>query len=145
MTIPDHVLKRLRDAGHKITPPRQAVLNVLLEHNSHLTSTQILDAVEESYPAISRASVFRTLELLTHLSLIRPIFMETRTPSYVLMSPDGHHSHVLCTSCSRVFEIEDCQVDPLQTEIEARFGVQLSGHLLEFYGLCSNCQTSLVR
>lgn len=131
--------QRLRDAGHKLTNARLTVLNVLEQGGGHLTSAEILDRVSTADPSIGRASVFRALDLFTELLLIRPTFIDTSmTPSYVML-PDGHHHHIICTNCHRVIEFEDCGLNALAAELERRLGVRLTGHLLEFYGLCERC------
>jgi Fur family ferric uptake transcriptional regulator len=133
--------KKLRDAGHKLTNARLAVLQAIEEHGGHITSTEVLDAVSRLAPEVGRASIFRTLDLLTRMAIVRPTYIDSSiTPSYVLM-PDGHHHHIICTSCSRVIEFEDCHLAHLEQELEARLNVQLTGHLLEFYGICERCQS----
>lgn len=134
--------QRLRDAGHKLTNARLTVLSVLEDGGGHLTSTEVLNRVNAIDPAIGRASVFRALDLFTQLSLIRPTYIDSSmTPTYVML-PDGHHHHIICTQCHRVIEFEDCGLNRLSRELEERLNVRLSGHLLEFYGLCENCTQS---
>jgi len=135
-------LQRLRDAGYKITHARQTVLEALERGGGHMTSAQVLDAVATLDPAIGRASVFRTLDMLSRLSLIRPTFVESSgTPVFVLL-PNGHHHHVVCTGCGAVIEFDDCGLDALATQLEASTGIHIIGHLLEFYGLCANCRAA---
>ena len=131
--------QRLRDAGYKLTHARLTVLAVLEDDDGHLTSTEVLERVTHLDPSIGRASVFRTLDLFTHLSIIRPTYIDSSvTPTYVFM-PNGHHHHIICTNCNRVIEFEDCGLDALTSELETRLNVHLTGHLLEFYGVCENC------
>lgn len=133
---------QLRQAGYKITQARQAVLEALVELGGHVTSSQVLQAVEERSASIGRASVFRTLDLLTRLHIIRPTYIETSaTPSYVLL-PHGHHHHIICTTCNKVIEFDDCGLASLARALEERLNVRLSGHLLEFYGQCEDCQNT---
>jgi Fur family ferric uptake transcriptional regulator len=130
---------RLREAGHKLTNARLTVLNVLENNDGHLTSAEVLEQVDQIDPSIGRASVFRTLDLLTSLSIIRPTYMNSSmTPTYVLM-PDGHHHHIVCTNCNRIIEFENCGLGTIAAELEERLHVKLTGHLLEFYGLCDKC------
>lgn len=133
--------QRLREAGHKLTHARLTVLRVLEENdNHHLTSAEVLERVDSLDSTIGRASVFRALDLLTSLCLIRPTYIESSlTPKYVLL-PGGHHHHIICTNCHRVIEFEDCALDTLSAELEDRLHVHLTGHLLEFYGLCDACR-----
>lgn len=132
--------QRLRDAGHKLTHARLTVLRVLEDSGGHITSAEVLDKVNAIDDSIGRASVFRTLDLFTTLLIIRPTYIDSSmTPTYVLM-PEGHHHHVICTNCNRVIEFEDCCLSDMAAELESRLHVKLTGHLVEFYGLCDRCQ-----
>ncbi|MDZ4765318.1 MAG: Fur family transcriptional regulator [Chloroflexota bacterium] len=131
--------QRLRDAGYKLTSARLAVLRAIEDSDGHITSSELLERVAAADPSIGRASVFRTLDLFTRLSLVRPTYIGTSvTPTYVLM-PNGHHHHIICTNCDRVIEFEECGLNGLTSELEKRLNVHLTGHLLEFYGLCDDC------
>lgn len=133
-------MQRLRDAGYKLTHARTIVLATLEDNDGHMTSTEIVDAVAAADSSIGRASVFRTLDLLTRLAIIRPTYIEgTLTPTYVLL-PDGHHHHIVCMNCSRVIEFEDCGLAELSARLEAEYDMELTGHLLEFFGTCSACR-----
>ncbi len=132
--------QRIREAGYKLTNARLTVLLVIEESSGHITSTEILEKVSSIDSRIGRASVFRTLDLLTRLGIIRPTYISSNiTPSYVML-PDGHHHHIVCINCNRTIEFHDCGLDAMKTELERRLDVKLSGHLLEFYGLCQDCQ-----
>jgi Fur family transcriptional regulator, ferric uptake regulator len=131
--------QRLRDTGYKLTNARLTVLDVLETRGGHMTSTQVLDEVDKIDSEIGRASVFRALDLFTRLSIIRPTYIDSSTtPTYVLL-PGGHHHHIICTNCNRVIEFEDCHLGQLEAELERQLNVRLTGHLLEFYGLCDRC------
>ena len=132
-------LQRLRDAGFKITNARAIIIQVMEDAGGHLTSAQVVEEVARRDPAVGRASVFRTLELLSRLSLIRPTFVDgSGAPVFVLL-PGGHHHHIVCTGCGKVIEFHDCGLDLLTAELERESGVRISGHLLEFYGTCETC------
>lgn len=134
-------LQRLRKAGYKLTQARMTVLGVLEAEHGHITSSDILDKVEEVNSSIGRASVFRTLDLFTQLGIIRPTYIDTSlTPTYVMMH-GGHHHHVICTNCNRVIEFDNCGLEALTRTLEEKLNVKISGHLLEFYGLCASCIT----
>lgn len=133
-------IRKLRESGNKLTHARLVVLQALENYSGHPTSADILEAVEAIDESVGRASVFRSLDLFTKLSIIRPIFVTTGSPQYVLM-PDGHHHHIVCLNCNKTIEFENCGLSDLENELISRFGVQLSGHLLEFYGICQDCQT----
>lgn len=132
--------QRLRDAGYKLTNARLTVLSALEAGDGHITSSELLEQVGALDSRIGRASVFRTLDLFTRLSLIRPTYIGgSVAPTYVLM-PNGHHHHLICMNCNRVIEFEDCGLDTLTHQLERRFDFQITGHLLEVYGLCTVCK-----
>lgn len=134
--------QKLRDAGYKLTNARMTVLTALEAGDGHITSTELLERVNTLDSSIGRASVFRTLDLFTQLNIVRPTYIDSSvTPTYVLM-PNGHHHHIICTNCNRVIEFENCGLDTLTHELEQRLHVHLTGHLLEFYGICDDCSES---
>lgn len=132
-------VQRLRKAGYKLTQARLTVLEILEAEHGHITSSDILAQVNEINPSIGRASIFRTLDLFTQLGIIRPTYISTSlTPTYVMMH-EGHHHHVICTNCNRVLEFDDCGLETLTQTLEKTLNVKISGHLLEFYGVCASC------
>ncbi len=133
-------IQRVKQAGFRLTKARLTVLAVLEAAHGHITSADALARVEAIDPAIGRASVFRALDLFTRLGIIRPTYIDTSlTPTYVLLH-GGHHHHVICSECKRFFEFDDCGLEALARNLEATLDMRISGHLLEFYGVCAPCQ-----
>ena len=142
MSSLEHHKNRLKNSGYKLTNARLSVLQAIQDLGGHCTSAEVLEKVASADETIGRASVFRTLDLLTQLGIIRPTFVESSmTPQYVML-PDGHHHHVICTSCSRVIEFEDCGLAGLTAALEKQFKLMITGHLLEFYALCESCRNA---
>lgn len=138
----EHHKNHLRKAGYKLTNARLIVMQAIQELGGHCTSTKVLEAVAALDESIGRASVFRTLDLLTQLGIIRPTYVESSmTPQYVML-PEGHHHHVICTNCNRVIEFDDCGLSDLTQLLETRFNLTITGHLLEFYAVCDTCKSA---
>ena len=131
---------KLRRAGYKLTAPRQAVVQVLEEQGEHLSSGEILAFGRRIHPALSRATVYRTLDLLTGMGFIRPILLGDTSQRYV--ASEGGHHHLVCSDCGATFEFDRCGVDRLATALTAQFRFQIRSHLLEFYGICQGCHGS---
>lgn len=138
MTRPTSFIARLRDAGYKITPPRLAVLEVIEQEGEHLDPAQILRRAQSIHPAIGRATVYRTLELLTQLNIVRPIYVGEHGPTYI--RAEGGHHHLVCSTCGVVIDFDQCMAGDMMRDLKDRFGFQIQSHLLEFYGVCANCQ-----
>jgi Fur family transcriptional regulator, ferric uptake regulator len=138
-TLYQQTLQVLRDHGYKLTDARKHVLDILISHEKHLTSSDILAMVEETDANISRASVFRALDLFTDLGIIRPIYHESQSPHYVVFEANGHHAHLVCRECDKVVDLGECHLGKLLDGFAAEHHFALSGHLLELYGVCEDC------
>jgi Fur family transcriptional regulator, ferric uptake regulator len=136
----EKLVERLRTAGYKITPARLAVLQVIEEEGEHLNPGEILARGRHIYPQLGRATVYRTLETLTKLGIVRPIYLGEGAPSFI--RAEGGHHHLVCADCGIVVEFEECMAGELADELQSRFGFQIRSHLLEFYGRCAHCLES---
>lgn len=129
----------LKKKGYRLTAARRAILQVLVESGGHLSADELAERVREAFPGVGRMTVYRTLDLLHELGLIRPIYQGTGAAHYILME-DGHHHHLVCSCCERVIEFDECVLEDIERVVGGRFNFQVEGHLLEFYGLCEHCQ-----
>lgn len=135
--VDSDLVQRLRKAGCKLTPPRLAVLQVILQEGEHLNPPAILAQAQRIYPQTGRATVYRTLELLTQLGIVRPIYVGEDGPTYI--RAEGGHHHLVCARCGKIVDFDHCSADSMERELEARYGFRITSHLLEFYGLCAEC------
>lgn len=129
---------RLKRAGYKLTAPRAAVIHVLENAGEHLSPNEVLAMGRQALPRLSRASVYRTLDLLSNLGIIRPILLGDTCQRYV--ANEGGHHHLVCSECGAVFDFDRCGVDRLAAALAEEYGFQIRSHLLEFYGLCRHCR-----
>lgn len=130
--------ERLRQAGYRLTAPRRAVLQVVEATSEHLDYAEALEQGRAIYPALGRATVYRTLDLLTDLGILRPIHQSDGSVQFARIE-DGHH-HLICLGCGAAIHFDECPVADLEQALEKRLRFQIQGHLLEFYGLCKECQ-----
>lgn len=135
---PTHYTRRLRQAGYKLTPPRLAVLQVVTQGCGHLSPAQVQAQAQDLQPGIGRATVYRTLELFTRLGIVRPISLGDGPPLFI-RADQGHH-HLVCARCDAVIDFTDCVAEELGQRLAVEYGFQIQSHLLEFYGLCPDCQ-----
>lgn len=133
-----YVELQLRNAGYRRTKPREVVLRVLQSAADHIKPEDILKKGRALYPALGRATVYRTLELLTRMGVVRPIYISDDGPWYTLTA--GGHHHLVCTGCGDVIEIEGCKACDPTKAVAKRSGFRVESHLLEFYGRCRRCQ-----
>ena len=138
LTITPELTARLRASGYKLTPPRLAVLQVIFGQGGHLNPAEILERVRKIQPGVGRASISRTVELLTQLGSIRPIYLGESCP--IDIHAEGGHHHLVCSLCGKVIDFDQCTADQIADDLSARYGFTIVSHLLEFYGECAECK-----
>ena len=132
-----NLAEKLKQAGYKLTPARLAVIEVLETYSKHLNHSQILEEGKQIYPGLSRATVYRTMELLVELNLVRPLYMHDAAQRFI--SASGGHHHLVCSGCGKTIEFDHCTVAQLARELSRKHRFQIFSHLLEFQGLCHTC------
>ena len=134
--------ERLSEAGCRITASRRAVMEVLMRDSTPLSPQEILEQARAVHSRLGLVTVYRTLNLLTEMDLVRRIHREDGCHGYVLASP-GHHHAVICHNCGRAVEFTGKNdLDTLIAQVEARTGYRVDDHLLQLSGLCPRCQRS---
>ncbi|MBI3943994.1 MAG: transcriptional repressor [Chloroflexi bacterium] len=130
----------LKAGGHKLTRPRLAVIEVLVNESEHLSPAEIYILARKIYPEIGLTTVYRTLELLTEMGLLRPNFVGDARQRFS-SSATGHHHHLVCIHCAALIEIEDCGLEEIEDRLVAQTTYQILGHYVEFYGICDRCRS----
>lgn len=125
--------------GYRLTAARRAILGALLAAGGHVTADELAESVRRAAPRVGRMTVYRTLDLLCELGLLRPVYQGGGAAHYILLE-NGHHHHLVCSVCRRVIEFDECALAELAETVGRRYGFAVEGHLLEFYGRCSACQ-----
>src|SRR5436190_23427400 len=85
----------LRKRGYRLTPQRYMILSVIQEADGHLSIDQIKERVQQRNPYVSLSTVYRTLELLKELGLVRENYLAGEQPHYEAMEGHAHH-HLVC-------------------------------------------------
>jgi Fur family transcriptional regulator, ferric uptake regulator len=128
---------RLRSQGYRLTPQRELVLKAV-ERLGHATPDEILGAVREESQAVNVSTVYRTLELLEELGLVRHAHITDRAPTYHSTAAPAH-VHLVCRSCKSVTEVSPATVAGLVDAVRSEHGFATDvGHLTVF-GTCRDC------
>jgi Fur family ferric uptake transcriptional regulator len=128
----------LRAAGYRMTQPRLAVLQVLLESTEQLSPYEIHRRGKTIYARLGLVTVYRTLELLDELGIARRVHSKGRCHGYALAEGDQHY--LVCRRCGHVAEFPCKGMTALIESARQRTGFTVEEHLLELKGLCPDCQ-----
>ena len=129
----------LSDAGVRPTRQRVRVLDELMSERDDVTAQQLHDRLRSRGERLGLATVYRTLGLLAEAGVIDALSHRPGELCYRLCGP-GHHHHLVCSSCHRVVELADCELDPWLERISEAHGFVTTGHRLEVSGLCAACR-----
>jgi len=130
--------ERLRGSGFRLTPQRELVL-AAVERLGHATPEEILAAVRVSSSAINLSTVYRNLEVLEQLGLVRHAHLSDRTATYH-STTEHEHFHLVCRKCQRVTSVDPDVAAPLVERLRDEFAFETDlGHLVVF-GACTTCE-----
>lgn len=137
----DPLLAAFDGAGLRITAPRRAVATLIRAREGTFTAADLIGDADARGIDIGRATVFRSLDVLTELGRLERIDLPTGERAYVQCSP-AHHHHVVCGSCGRSTGVGDLDLAAALAEIERVTGYAVDSHRLELYGRCPRCRAS---
>jgi Fur family ferric uptake transcriptional regulator len=129
---------QLHSQGYRLTTQRQLILEAVRQADDHVTPEEVYARVHRRNPAISRATIYRTLGFLCEQRLIHALHWGGQM--YYEITADQPHHHLVCRACGGM---EECEHDLLQVLFEAvdkkhRFTIDMDHVAL--FGLCQQCR-----
>jgi Fur family ferric uptake transcriptional regulator len=141
VTWAEHTEAALRDAGHRSGSGRRAVIEVLARRGCLMSAHDILDELRAAGRGIGFATVYRALETLNELGLVRRVDPGTGSAAYEPVHPSGdHHHHVVCDRCGDVAAFSDDALERAIHELSRRLGREIEGHEVVLRGSCTACR-----
>ncbi len=131
--------EHLRQQGLKSTAQRDDIAHVFFASNRHISVEELYNEVKRVNPRIGYATVYRTMKLLTECGLAVERHFRDGEARYE-KEAGHHHDHLICERCGKIVEFEEDRIEALQAEVAERLGFRFTGHKMELYGLCRDCQ-----
>ena len=128
----------LDDHNLKHTKQREAILEVFLGVEGHITGEDLHNRVRERHPGIGYTTVYRTMKLLCEAGLASERHFDDGVTRYEV--EHEHHDHLVCVRCGKIVEFECQMIESAQDEIAERYGFRLLRHRHELYGHCPSCR-----
>lgn len=130
----------LRSHSFKLTPQRRRVFERAFQTHEHFSAeTMYRWLQEESGPKVSRATVYRTLQLLLEGEFIEGLDTGRGEILYEHVLGHEHHDHMVCLECGRIEEFHDERIEAFQREAAKKKGFQIVHHDHRLTGYCRNC------
>lgn len=136
----DHALATLQAHGYRSSRPRRAIVEALATRHCGTTARELQGALERAGVRVGVASVYRTLELLADLGLVRRLELRDGGALFEPALPDGsHHHHLICEACGEVETFEDAALERAITALARRVRFQVAAHDVTLRGICPDC------
>jgi Fe2+ or Zn2+ uptake regulation protein len=128
----------LRKRGYRLTPQRYLILSVIQEAEGHLSIDQITERVQKRNPYVSLSTIYRTMELLRELGLVRENRLPGEQPRYEAAEGKAHH-HLVCRRCRAIIHLDDTLLGNLNEQLQEQY--QFHGLTLDLVaaGYCETC------
>ena len=136
----DEVLETLRLHAKRITEPKRAVVQVLVDAHGHLTAEEITQRAQVMRSDVSPSTVYRILEELEDLSLA--VHSHAGHAAAVYHLTGQSHGHVTCENCHVTFEVSSDAFNRLARELMDTLGFELDRHHVALSGLCADCRAT---
>ncbi|MGC4110467.1 MAG: Fur family transcriptional regulator [Nocardioides sp.] len=127
---------RLREHGYRLTPQRELILEAV-EELGHATPDEVLAEVRRHSSAVNTSTVYRTLEVLEELGLVRHAHLSDRAPTYHTTS-DHEHFHLVCRNCHKVISVDPDVLEPVTQRLQQDHDFVLDVGHLTIFGTCGD-------
>lgn len=127
----------VRKKGLRRTSQRDSIIHTVFEKDDHFTAEELFERVRRKDASTSRATVYRTINLLEEADLLHEIDLGGSEKTY---DPNFHnrpsHNHLICIDCDKVIEFEDTHIEVLNDCITRRLGFIPSKQSLRIEACC---------
>lgn len=130
----------LRQKGLKYTFERKCIYDHITRTKGHFDADGLYETVKKDNARIARGTVYRTIPLLLESGVIQPSVGQGKGEFFEKKSSHGHHDHMICVACGRVYEFQCEPIEKLQDEVCAKYGAVLVFHDHKLFVRCSDCR-----
>lgn len=138
MSCASEYASQLRARGYRMTPQRLAILHVLRHEGTHLSPAEVYQKARQELPGLTEPTVYRTLEFLSDIALVRPSYNPGGHLTYEIAGDDHHH--IVCRNCGGEIEVEHTLLESLYRLLETTSGYRSIDSHVTFFGVCPKCQ-----
>jgi Fur family peroxide stress response transcriptional regulator len=129
------MLSELKRSGLKVTPQRMAIVREIADDLSHPTAQSLFERLRPTFPTMSFATVYNTLDALARCGLTG----ELNLGGAVRFDPNtSPHHHAVCDACGAVFDVP-AEPTPSHKTLRAAGGFRVRTEERTYRGLCGGC------
>ncbi len=129
----------LKTENMKFTPQRLSVLEEMVNSKEHRECEEIYFALKSSGENVSRATVYRTMDILVKHDFVRKLDIGDGKSRYETKIDHPHHDHMICIECGKIIEFVSDEIEDMQDEICKKYKFKLIRHIHQLFGICKDC------
>ena len=137
----DLLKQALKKEGLRYSIQRQSVWDELCATDDHRDAEEIYMDIRQSGSDVSRATVYRTIDVLVKNKLIRKLDLGDGRARYEHKIDTAHHDHLICVQCGKIEEFMDDLIESRQDAIIKKHGYKLIRHIHQLFIICDECST----
>jgi len=137
----EELVAKLRAQGFRITKIRQSMIEALIAARQPISAPELLDVIAQTHSSVNKTTIYRELDFLADNKILFEIDILDGVKRYELLHPDHHHHHLVCTSCRKIHcvEVPHNDLHALESKIRESHNFTVQSHVLEFFGICGQC------
>ena len=132
--------KALKKENLRYTKQRQFIWDEICNTDDHRDAEEIYLTLRKNGLSASRATVYRTIDVLVKNNLVRKLEIGDGPARYENKIDAAHHDHLICVICNKIIEFVDQDIEMLQEKIAKDFQFSLKRHVHQLFGICKKCQ-----
>ncbi|HDS29658.1 MAG TPA: transcriptional repressor [Firmicutes bacterium] len=132
--------KFLRLNQLRMTCQRKAILREVFRYHGHIDADELSERVRKIDRAASRATVYRTLDLLAQAGLVKNVGLGRSQKFFEHVHHGEHHDHLVCESCGEIIEFFSSELENCQSAVCDEHDFLPKRHTMVIFGLCGKCR-----
>ena len=126
-------INALKSENIKLTPQRQAIFSDIMESDGHRECDDISNSLTENGVSVSKATIYRTLDILVKYNLIRKLVIGDGKAKYETKIGKPHHDHMICIETGNIIEFENEKIEELQEKEAEKHGYEIVKHVHQLF------------
>tara|TARA_Y100001934_G_scaffold6893_1_gene9136 strand:- start:1660 stop:2091 length:432 start_codon:yes stop_codon:yes gene_type:complete len=126
-------IEALKQENLKFTNQRFAIFEDVLYGKKHRECEEILQSLSKKDINVSRATVYRTLDILVKYELIRKMDIGDGRIRYEGKIDDPHHDHMICVETGKIIEFVSDEIEMIQDKIAEEHGYEIIKHIHQLF------------
>ena len=136
------IAEELRAEGHRITPQRFAVIDKIMNSDTHPSAEEIWSDIKKQFPMTSLATVYNTIRLLIDRTYLKELPGYSGKSSRYDRIHKGPHSHLVCNICNKIIDLPEELAGDIESKVAELSGFSSIERSFTIGGICSECESN---